>query len=205
MVGQQVATLLAGDADFSVSLLNRRPLELISDDLESNNIEQYIVDFDSLEASKDLFKGDVLVCTLGTTIKKAGSESAFRRVDYDYVVNLAQLAAENDVKHFIVISAVGTDKNSKVFYSKTKGEMEEAVKSLGFDSVSILRPSLLVGERSEFRFGEHLGIWLTKPIAWLIPKLYRPIPATQVAAKIVSLCGDSNPGHHIIQGHKLWQ
>ncbi|MFN3529561.1 MAG: NAD(P)H-binding protein [Bacteroidia bacterium] len=120
-------------------------------------------------------------CCLGTTIKKAGSKNAFRRVDYDMVVNAALVAAQAGVNHFSVVSAVGAEAKSGIFYNQVKGEMEAALIQTGLPRLSIFRPGLLLGKREEFRFGERLGIALVPLFEWMIPKRFRSIKAETVA------------------------
>ena len=200
LVGGAVLNTLKDNPEYSIEVISRAKVDGCD---KSTNIYQHIVNFDQLDQHAEIIQGDVLVCALGTTIKTVGSKEKFRHVDFDYVVNLAKLAATNGVKQLIVISAVGANPDSKVFFSKTKGEMEVAIKALGFDSINILRPSLLVGKRKEFRLGEHLGIWLTAPIVKLLPQLYRPISALDLSNKIVQLISKPEPGIHLYQGNRL--
>lgn len=132
---------------------------------------------------------DVFVC-LGSTMKKAGSKEAFRKVDYEMVVEIAKQAKESSVKHFIVISSLGADPSSSNFYLKTKGEMEEAVKKFDFEYCGILRPSLLLGNRKEFRFGEKIGIIFFKLFSFIFVgslRKYRGIKSEDVAKGMIML------------------
>ena len=115
-------------------------------------------------------------CCLGTTIKKAGSKQAFRWVDYTLVVEAATVAAHYQA-HFLVISALGADPSSSIFYNRVKGEMEQALLQLPLPKLSIFRPSLLSGKRKEFRFGERIALWF----AWMLPEAWRSIPSEKVA------------------------
>lgn len=122
-------------------------------------------------------------CCLGTTIKKAGSQEAFRRVDHDYFVNFAKLARACRAEQLIIISGLGADKNSNVFYSRTKGEMEENVRNAYSGTLHILRPSLLLGDRKDFRFSERVLILLSPAYSMLLLgglKKYQPVTADQV-------------------------
>lgn len=132
---------------------------------------------------------DVFIC-LGTTMKKAGSKSAFRAVDYEMVVEVAQKAHAAGVKRLIVISSIGANPQSRNFYLRTKGEMEETIKLLKFELIAFVRPSLLLGKRKEFRFGENLGIWLYRIFRFIFVgplKKYRGIEAEDVAKAMVQL------------------
>ncbi len=132
---------------------------------------------------------DVFIC-LGTTMKKAGSKSEFRAVDYELVVEVAQKAHAAGVKRLIVISSIGANPQSRNFYLRTKGEMEEAIKSINFELIAFVRPSLLLGKRTEFRFGEKLGIWLYRIFRFIFVgplKKFRGIEAEDVAKAMIQL------------------
>ncbi|GAO27742.1 NAD(P)H-binding protein [Geofilum rubicundum] len=123
-------------------------------------------------------------CALGTTIKKAGSKEQFRQVDFDAVVNLARWAAAADVDHFVVVSSIGAHPKSGTFYLRTKGQMEQVLKTCRLNNLTIVRPALLLGQRQEFRLGETISTWFMKPLQFLLAgplKKYRPIEAAQVA------------------------
>ena len=126
----------------------------------------------------------VFFCCLGTTIKQAGSKEAFRRVDHDYFVNFAKLASSCRAEQLILVSGLGADKNSNIFYSRTKGEMEENVRSAYSGDLRILRPSLLLGDRKDFRFSERVFILLSPVYSVLLLgglKKYHPVTAEKVA------------------------
>lgn len=141
-----------------------------------------VVDFERLHERR--VEAEDVFCCLGTTIASAGSRAAFRRVDYDYPVALARLAARDGAKRFLVVSALGADPASRVFYSRVKGEMEAAVKSSGVPKVYVFRPSLLSGPRAEFRLGERLGLAAAALLGPLLGK-YRPTRADDVAAAML--------------------
>jgi uncharacterized protein YbjT (DUF2867 family) len=159
-------------------------------------LTQVVVDFERLQQyAMGLDAEDVFV-TLGTTIKQAGSQQAFRHVDYDYPVQLAALAKQRGVQRFLMVSALGADANSSVFYNRVKGEAENAIRSLGLPKLWFFRPSLLVGERAESRPGEKIGSWVAQPIAPLLVgrlRKYRPIAADAVAAAMVHVATRGSP------------
>lgn len=133
---------------------------------------------------------DDVFCTLGTTIRKAGSQEAFKRIDFDYVVKAATVAAKAKATHFLLVSALGADAHSSIFYNRVKGQTETAVIATGIEAVHIFRPSLLLGNRKESRIGETVG----KILAWFIApflvgsfKKYKGIQADDVA-KAMYLC-----------------
>jgi len=181
LIGSHLLELLTSDATYTeVVALARRPVNQTG-----SKVRWITTNFDDvIELNKAVQGASVVFCCLGTTIKKAKTKEAFRKVDFDYVLNLAKAARSAGCKKFLVVSAIGSDPNSKVFYSRVKGEMESALKGIGFEQLSIFQPSMLMGERSEFRFGERIGIVIGKLIAPLMVgslRKYRPIQASDVA------------------------
>lgn len=164
-----------------VVAVTRRPI-----DYNHDKICNQVVDFDQLENSAAVFQGDMLFSCLGTTRKQAGSLAAQRIVDLDYQHRAAQLAVKQGVSHYLLVSSSGANAQSSSGYLKMKGELEQAVETLGFPRVSIFQPSLLLGARDHLRVGEKIGSWLL-PALCLLPGLrrYRPISGDQVAAKMV--------------------
>jgi len=124
---------------------------------ENDMIEELVIDFDKLdELLENIYVHDVYCC-LGTTMKKAGCREAFYTVDYNYPVKIAKLMHKNGAESFLNVSALGANKNSMIFYNRVKGEVEEALIEIGFKSLAIFRPSLLLGDRSEKRIGEDIA------------------------------------------------
>jgi uncharacterized protein YbjT (DUF2867 family) len=149
---------------------------------------------------------DDIFIALGTTIAVAGSQQAFRAVDLDAVLALARSARSAGVRRLGVVSAMGADAGSKVFYNRVKGEMEQAVSALGFDTVVIARPSLLDGERASLgqptRRGEQLALKVMRLLKPLIPRNYRAISSAQVANALVEAVQAGRPGVQILlSGH----
>jgi inosine/xanthosine triphosphatase len=154
--------------------------------LKINNprITEHIIDFDNLNSYSEVLKGEAVFCCLGTTIKKAGSQSAFKKVDFDYPLTIGRLSKDNNVKQFLLVSSIGANINSKAFYLKLKGEIEQEIIKLRFDKTSIFRPSFLVGDRQEKRSGEKIVIAVAKIFSFLFLgklKKYKPISAESVA------------------------
>lgn len=201
LVGSHCLTQLLADPEYArVVALVRRPLPLTDPKLDAR-----IVEFDRLEEA-DVPRADDVYCTLGTTIRRAGSAAAFRRVDHDYVVALARRAAALGASQFVLVSAVGADPRSAVFYSRVKGDTERDVAALPFRAVHILRPALLVGERSEHRPLEHLGIGMFTLLAPLLvgpARKYRPITAEAVARAMIAATRRGGEGTHIYQAREL--
>ena len=155
-------------------------------------LSEHVIDF---ESPSKLPKADDAFCCLGTTIRQAGSQAAFRKVDFDYIVNFATAAKTAGVKRFLVVSALGANAKSGVFYNRVKGEMENALKAMNFESLHIFRPSFLLGERAEARAGERLGIKVFSALAPLMigpARRVRPVEAKTVArAMVLAANGDS--------------
>ncbi len=142
---------------------------------------------------------DIAYCCLGTTIKQAGSEEAFRAVDLDMVVAFAKRAREMGARHLIVISAIGADPKSSVFYNRVKGEMEQALRAQDWPQLTICRPSLLLGERVEPRLAEQLA----GPLSKLIPGKYRGIEACHLARAMWRLALEEQDGVRVIESDEL--
>ena len=151
-------------------------------------VDVHQVDFDALEAHAGLFGVDDIFCCLGTTIRKAGSRDAFRRVDLDYPLQAARLGRAAGAQRFLLVTAGGADPSSRVFYNRVKGEVEGAVAGVGYPRTVILRPSLLLGEREESRPGERVAEWVMRPLGPLMRgplARYRPVEAERVARAMV--------------------
>lgn len=199
LVGAECLTLLLADPGFArVVVLARRPLEGVS---ASPKLAAHVVDFEHLEAQADLFTADQFICCLGTTVGQAGSKERFRAVDFGIPLALAKLGAERGVRHFLLVSALGADARSRVFYNRVKGELEEALSALPLRSLSMVRPSLLLGERREFRLGERIA----QHFAFLMPGKYAAIPARDVAAALVRLAKEDAPGRRVVESAEMRQ
>jgi uncharacterized protein YbjT (DUF2867 family) len=156
-------------------------------------------DFDQLLHHPEWFEVDWVFCALGMTMRQAGSRKAFRRVDYEYPLIIAKAALERGARHLLLVSALGANAHSAIFYFRIKGELEEAVRTLGYRSVTIARPSILIGHRQNWRIGEELG----KRMAWLMPPRWRPVHASQVASALVHAAHGSACGVHILKNALL--
>lgn len=196
LVGAHVLDLLlASPKTTRVVSFTRRPLAK-----PDPKHENRVVDFAALPTGADAGHADAAFCCLGTTMKQAGSQQAFRQVDHDYVVSFARAARSAGATHFLMVSSLGADKTSAVFYNRVKGEAEDAVQSLGFERVTIVRPSLLLGDRSELRLGERLFA----PISKLLPRSVRGIEASTVARAMVALSGRPEAGARVVLSRELF-
>ena len=144
-------------------------------------IEEKLIDMFHLENYSDDFNADVVFCCIGTTKAKTSDKEVYKKIDYGIPVMAAKLSKENGVKTFIVISSLGADENSSVFYNKTKGEMQRDVLNQNIDITYILQPSLIVGDRRESRFGEDMASVFMRVFGFLIPKKYKMIKAETIA------------------------
>lgn len=197
MTGKQLTELLLKDGRYSkLILLVRRPM-----DLEHEKLEQVIFNFDY--PNRSVVVADEIFCCLGTTIKTAGSKEAFYKVDHDYVSLIARVGFENGAKRFAVVSAMGTNKNSKVFYNKVKGMMEETVSKTGYEACLIFRPSLLLGNRNEFRLVEKIAQFFMTSFSFAIPKKYKGIEARQVAKAMVVAMNSGMKGIKIFESDEI--
>src|SRR5206468_887921 len=191
LVGRELLSmLLAGKQYRSVHVLLRRAAR----DINANaKLQVHQVDFARLPAAFPTV--DDVFIALGTTIKVAGSEAAFRQVDFDFVVNTARAARAAGATRLAVVSALGANAKSGVFYNRVKGEMEAAIAQFGYESVVIAQPSLLLGDRAALgqpaRGGEILAARLLGPLGWMSPKGVRPIPARAVASALLAAILDA--------------
>ena len=164
----------------------------------------HVVDFSRLPELPPI---DDCFIALGTTIKIAGSEAAFREVDFDFVVNTARAARAAGATRLAVTSALGADAHSSVFYNRVKGEMQAAVGALGFESVVIAQPSLLLGDRAAIgqpvRSVEFWAARLLAPAMWLVPRSLRPIEASKVAAALLAATREAAPGVHVLGSSQM--
>jgi len=191
LVGRECLRRLLDRYD-SVTALVRRPLKNAAPKL----IERQI-DFDRI-GTIEIPPGAHVYCALGTTIKVAGSEEAFRQVDFEYPRMLAERASAAGGARFMLVSSVGASAQSNNFYLRVKGELEESVRAMRLQEVHIFRPSFLVGERAEKRPGEAVGIAIARGLGFLMAgplRKYHPITAVTVAAAMVAAANQSGPGY----------
>jgi uncharacterized protein YbjT (DUF2867 family) len=198
LIGSHVLQLLLADDEWSrVVTVARRPIPQLH-----QKLQQRVLDLGELETVSDLPHVDDVFCCLGTTIKQAGSQPAFRRVDHAFVLGIAHAGLHAGAKQFLLVSAIGADPASRVFYSRVKGETESAIRRLGFQSVQIFRPSLLLGERPEFRLGERIASLVAPLLSVLLIgrlRCYRPIRAQTVARAMVNLAREAPRGPNVFE------
>jgi uncharacterized protein YbjT (DUF2867 family) len=203
LTGSFLYELLRNDQDFeTIRLIVRRPLPKPDDRTEIK-----LVDFSDTESLMLAIDGsDIVFCAVGTTNKKVkGDKEAYRKVDYDIPVRAARCCKMTGCNIFVLVSAVGANSKSGNFYWKLKGEVEEAVQSIGLKSVHILRPSLLLGDRKELRTGEKLGKQVMQSISFLLPSKYKPLQAMDVAKAMIIVAKENREGNYIYEYKQIEQ
>ena len=201
MVGGRLLNLLAGSSGHQVKCLLRRPVD------ERKSIAQRVADIADWPRHTIDFAPDILISTLGTTIREAGSKAEFSAIDEDLVLSVAQAAKQAGARHCIAVSSVGATARSGNFYLRTKGEVEDGLDRIGFDRLDILRPGLLAGERrGSKRPGERLGMMLAPLTNLLTPRSfdrYRAIAASVVAAALLALIEAQPLGQYIHHNREM--
>jgi uncharacterized protein YbjT (DUF2867 family) len=194
--GECLKRLVASDRYESVIVLTRRDL---GKGVRRPKSRQVIADFASLDELRKDLTADHVFCALGTTIRKAGSQAKFREVDCEYPLKLARLARAQGARHFSIVSALGASRSSPFFYSRVKGEVEEGLRSMGWPSLAIFRPSVIAGERGESRPLESLSAGLLR----LAPATWRPVEASDIAAAMVAVAVESPRGVTVVESRDI--
>jgi len=202
MVGSYLLEILQEDDAYrNICIMTRREISGTGP-----KVQQIKVDFDSLAQTQLTTKPDVAFCCLGTTMKTAGSKDAFYKVDFTYCLEFAKLAKEAGCKKFIMVSALGANAKSANFYMKVKGQIEEAIAALNFDTFIIMQPSMLLGKRKETRVGESIGQAVMTTLDFLIAgpfKKYKAIHGKTVAAAMAKTGKDDFQGKVIFESDKI--
>lgn len=197
LVGRECVQLLLREPAFTrVTALSRRPVPPTSGD---DKLQHAVIDFDDLDKSRDVFAASHVFCALGTTIKQAGSQERFREVDLGYPTHAAELALAAGARHFLLVSSLGASADARTFYLRVKGELEQRIIGLGFRSVTIVRPSLLLGDRAEFRLGEQVA----SRFAWAFPRKYRAVHVRDVARALVGAAVEDRAGVRVIENAEI--
>jgi uncharacterized protein YbjT (DUF2867 family) len=199
LVGSYVLEQLLSNENYAiVTAITRKPLSI-----QHNKLQNIVTDFDRLEEIAPQLGVDDVFCCLGTTIRKAGSQPAFRKVDFEYPLKLAQLTSQNGSQKFLLVTALGADASSRIFYNRVKGEVEEAIRNVGFPTLHIFRPSLLLGPRTEHRTAEDAAKWFYRVFGWLIPLRYKAIHAQTVARAMVHYARQPQKGVFIHESDEM--
>ncbi|MCM3129346.1 oxidoreductase [Paenibacillus provencensis] len=206
LVGKQLVSQLLGHDEYEqVTALVRQELPI-----SHPKLSQVMVNWDELEQHEEAFIGvDELFCCMGTTIKKAGSQAAFRKVDLEYPVTAARLALSHGARQMIAVTSMGADSTSRVFYTRTKGEFEDDIARLGYRGIHFLRPSLLLGDREEKRTGEKIGEWVLTLADPLLRKgrgrEYRAVPCAHVAKAMIRAALRDQSGVYRHSNKDIWK
>jgi uncharacterized protein YbjT (DUF2867 family) len=195
-----VERMLEDGAGSGVVAVVRRPLGFVHP-----RLSEIVADFGRLEAT-GVPRVHTAFCALGTTMGKAGSEAAFRAVDLEAVVAFARLARRAGAMRFLLVSALGADPRSRVFYNRVKGEAEEAVASVGFAGLALFRPSLLLGERAENRPAERVAALGAGLLSWAMAgplARWKPVPAESVAAAMLAVAGGTLEGVRVVENEEI--
>lgn len=185
--------LLADDRFDRVEIFVRRIV-----DIQSDKLVVHVVDFNHPELWSDKLSGDVLFSCMGTTIKAAGSQDAQWKIDYTYQLEAARAARANGVPAYVLVSSIGADSRSKVFYTRMKGALEDAIRDLGFEGCFILRPPSLIRKGSD-RFGEKAGVSILRALNAIgIMRGLAPMPTESVAAAMIRLATSGRKGTQIV-------
>ncbi len=202
LVGNELMQqLLADPAYDKIIVLVRKPMSF-----QHPRLIQQQVDFEQLGKLIPVLPVDEVFCSLGTTIKKAGSQDAFRKVDFEYVISLGKFCEKNRVRHLLVVSAMGADAASRIFYNRVKGEMEAGIRKLSVPYKSVFRPSLLMGKRAEFRLGERIAQSVMGGLGFIfagVLKKYKPIQAREVASAMIRTAKTRKEPYLIIESAEM--
>ncbi|MCM2335927.1 MAG: NAD-dependent dehydratase [Pseudomonas sp.] len=166
-------------------------------------LDNPIVDYAALPDDAPWWRVDAVACALGTTIRAAGSQAAFRAVDHGFVLAVATRALAHGARSFALTSAMGADPASPLFYSRTKGETERDLAALGYPSLTLVRPALIGGEREQSRPAERAGLLLAGALAPLLPRRWRISPAPNIARALLDAALAARPGVHVVGAQAL--
>lgn len=166
-------------------------------------LENPVLAFNALPTAPEWAGVDAVICALGSTMAQAGSREAFRRIDHDYPLAFARLAQAQGAQAYVLNSAAGANPQSSIFYSRVKGELERDLRALGFNSLTLVRPGLIGGERNEVRRGERLALTLLGALGPVLPRAWRINPATEIARALVEAALAPQPGEHVVASSTL--
>ena len=196
LIGSEVLKLLINDNYFEIiNIISRKKISL-----NSKKIKNFTIDFSNLEDYKKVIsKNQIVIASIGTTQSKVNfNKSEYRKVDYDILLNIAEVCKTNQASSFCFVSSAGANEKSKNFYLGLKGKIENSIMQLGLNTCLIFRPSLLLGKRNEFRFGEIIAQKIMPLFSFLMKSEYKPIKAVDVAKSIVNEC------KKIVSGNKIY-
>jgi len=198
LVGQSVLRQALADSRVSkVVAVTRNPLP------PQPRLENPLVDFDALPADAPWWQVHAGICTLGTTMREAGSHAAFRKVDVDYPLAVAKLLYDHGAKSFAFNSSIGANPKARAFYNRVKGEVEQRLIAGGFPSLTLVRPSGILGPRKPHRAWEARTIRVFHSLRPVLPRHYRVVPADKIAKALLDAAITAPPGVHIVESERL--
>ena len=200
LVGSEVLKILLTDTRISSVVT---PVRKKTSNIEHAKLYQPVIDFDQLPADSKIWSADVVICTLGTTIKIAKTKENFKKVDLTYPIEVAKLGKQFGARHYILNSAMGANSQSKIFYNKVKGETEEALQKLGFSQLTIVRPGLIGGDRQEYRMGEQIAHKILSLLDPILPEKMKINPSSKIAQKICEQIFVQATGVKIIEADQM--
>jgi len=202
LVGNELLHILLNSQEYqTIYALVRRPLEI-----SHPHLIEVICNFEELNEVEQYFTVNDVFCTLGTTLKKAKTKEAMYRIDVEYPIAVAELARQHGAKHFLIVSSLQANKNSRIWYSKMKGELEEQLKQIPYETLSIFQPALLLGNRQEFRLFEKLGINIVRTVGAIFGKGLRSslgIEAKTVAKAMYEVAQEEKKGIHVYTSRQM--
>ena len=166
-------------------------------------LEAPVCNLEKMTGDEPFWQGDAVICTLGTTIKAAGSQAALERVDHDYPLTVAQFMHRRGAQVYVLNSALGANPQSMFFYNRVKGKLEQDLKTVGFRSLCFVRPGLIGGERAERRSGEGVAEVVLKTLGPVLPKAWRINPAPVIASALLEQAIAARPGVHVVSSAEL--
>jgi len=196
LIGSELLPLLLADDSIArVVVVARR-----TTGIRNATLHEYLFNLSTMEQHADAFDGvDTIFCALGTTMKVAGSKEAFRFVDHDLPLIAARLGLAHGATHYLLVSSLGANAHARNFYTRVKGEVEDGLKSIPYRTLTIVRPSFLLGARKEFRLGERI----VAALRFLFPSRLKPIEAHTVARALLALSKQMEPGVRIVESREL--
>jgi uncharacterized protein YbjT (DUF2867 family) len=201
------ATGLVGGATLAAALRDPRVSAVIAPTRSAlpahPKLTAPLVDFDRIDPDAAWWPVDAVICALGTTMRAAGSQDAFKRVDHDYPLAFARLARKHGTPTYVLNSAAGADAGSRFFYNRVKGELERDLQQEGFASLTFVRPGLIGGKRTEFRLAERVFAAVLTLAGTLLPRRWRINPASNIARALLAAALDPQPGRHIVAADQL--
>lgn len=199
LVGGQALQILLEDTRCTALIApTRRPLPM-----SAAKLDNPVLDFEQLPGTAPWWAVDAVVCALGSTLAQAGSREAFRRIDHDYPLTFAGQAYAHGAATFVLNSAAGADAGSRFFYNRVKGDLEQDLRELGFDSLTLVRPGLIGGERAQKRTGEHLASKVLGLLGPVLPRGWRINPAEKIAATLVEAALVPRAGEQVVAARDL--